>query len=40
MMSADDRSPELRRRIRLNALLLGGVALLFFIGFIAVNALR
>lgn len=39
-MSTDDRSPELKRRIRLNALLLGGVALLFFVGFIAINALR
>ncbi len=40
MNEHDTRSPEQKRRIRNNALLLGGVALLFFIAFIAVTALR
>lgn len=39
-MSAQNDNPELKRRIRNNALLLGAVALLFFIAFIGINALR
>jgi hypothetical protein len=39
-MKTPGDNPELKRRIRNNALLLGGVALLFFIAFIAISALR
>lgn len=39
-MNTPRDNPELKRRIRNNALLLGGVALLFFVAFIAVSALR
>lgn len=40
MMSTRHENPELRKRIRNNALVLGGVALLFFIAFIGMSALR
>lgn len=40
MADTDDRSPALKRRIRRSALTLAAVAFLFFVGFIAVTALR
>lgn len=39
-MNTQDKNPELKRRIRNNALMLGFVALLFFVAFIGINALR
>lgn len=39
-MNTKHDNPEVKQRIRNNALLLGGIALMFFIGFIAISALR